>query len=149
MVQVVSICCLALTICVCLRFLTCFQFRFFLDHWLLGFFPVPAHSSLLPSHASLTFIPHPCFPYRMTTHNPGSLASLSSQMPVTGPRDHWARSRGCMTPKQCSIAIPQIFIKHPLLIRMCLVSAEAAALHCQVQLFLLWRGQETNIQLCM
>lgn len=85
---------------------------FFLDHGFLGIFPVPVHSSLPPSHASLPFtlglgshISQP--PTIIVLWSP-----LRSQMPVTGLRDHCARCCGWSTLKQKSISIQQIFVKH-------------------------------------
>lgn len=105
---------------------------FFLDHWLLGFFPVLAHSSLAPSHVIPAIHPHPWFPYLMPPppHNPGPLASTR----LTDAR-HWSQGstwQGTVRVSHRSNVHFQFgndLLIYPLPIRMYLVSAKDAEVH--------------------
>lgn len=100
---------------------------FFLDHWLVGLFP--SSCSLQPP--SLTCIPaiypHPWFPYLMTTHNPGPLASTR----LTDAH-HWSQGltwQGTVSvshPSNAHFQFGNDLLIYPLFIRMYLVSAEDA-----------------------
>lgn len=97
---------------------------FFLDRWLLGFFPVPAHSSLPPS---LTCIPASA-PILGSSISRPPITLASSFYSAPG-ACHWSRGspgpalRAYHTTAMFSVDAAKI-VKHPVLVRMCLVSAE-------------------------